>query len=220
MPQKHFVVIKEDSGKPAIFPLKAWCRENRDKINFEPHGSTHFFRNNLINEGWRRIDSEDTVYLIKPDENGDISFSDAFITDIEETAQEEEFVDSEEREEATFGLERDLQSSLRKNIDQLEAGLEIIDGGRERVTEAGEIDITAKDKQKNIVIIELKAGTAKAKAVSQLLAYMGAVAETDKKPIRGILVAGDFDKKTIFAASPVPNLILKKYSFKFSFEDI
>ncbi|HUQ69851.1 MAG TPA: helix-turn-helix domain-containing protein, partial [Planctomycetaceae bacterium] len=44
--------------------------------------------------------------------------------------------------EATFGLERDLQLALRTNIGQLEAGLQIIDGGKERITEAGRIDIT------------------------------------------------------------------------------
>jgi DNA-binding CsgD family transcriptional regulator len=34
--------------------------------------------------------------------------------------------------ETTFGLERDLQSALRNNIDQLEAGLKIADGGKEQ----------------------------------------------------------------------------------------
>jgi len=220
MPQKHFVVLKDNSGNPALYPLKTWCRENRDKINFEPHGSTHFFRNNLINEGWVRRDSEDTVFLIKPDESSDISYSETYITDIEETAQETESDYSEEKEENTFGLERDMQAALRKNIEQLEPGLVITDNGAERITEAGRIDITADDKQKNIVIIELKTGTAKPKAISQVLAYMGAVAESDKKPVRGILIAKDFEKNAIYAASTVPNLKLKKYSYKFLFNDI
>src|SRR5690554_2892188 len=46
-----------------------------------------------------------------------------------------------EATEATFGLERDLQRALRLNIQQLELGLQIIDGGKERITEAGRIDI-------------------------------------------------------------------------------
>ena len=74
-----------------------------------------------------------------------------------------------EASEATFGLERDLQSALRLNIEQLEAGLEIIDGGKERTTDAGRIDITAKGTAGTTVVIELKAGEARPEALTQLL---------------------------------------------------
>ena len=37
--------------------------------------------------------------------------------------------------------------------------------------------------------------------------------------IRGILVAGDFDKRAVMAARAVPNLSLKAYSFQFTFSD-
>ena len=116
--------------------------------------------------------------------------------------------------------ERDLQSALRSNIAQLGAGLKIIDGGKERITEAGRLDITAEDSQGNIVVIELKAGTALPNAVTQVLAYMGAIAESDQKPVRGILVAGEFHERVIWAARAVPNLELKKYSFQFDFESV
>lgn len=46
--------------------------------------------------------------------------------------------------ETTFGLERDLQRALRNNIEQLERGLKIIDGGKERKVESGFIDITVR----------------------------------------------------------------------------
>jgi RecB family endonuclease NucS len=88
------------------------------------------------------------------------------------------------------------------------------------VTEAGRIDITAIDNGDNIVIIELKAGKAKPQVIAQILAYMGAVTKTDDKPIRGILVAGDFDKRVVLAARAIPNLELKKYSFQFTFESM
>ena len=94
--------------------------------------------------------------------------------------------------ETTFGLERDLQAALRANIEQLELGLHVIDDAKERWTEAGWVDITAEDKNGVIVIIELKAGTADDKAITQILSYMGALASKYQKPIRGILVAGDF----------------------------
>jgi hypothetical protein len=56
-----------------------------------------------------------------------------------------------QQEEITFGLERDLQIALRRNIDQLEPGLKIVDGGTERTVEAGRIDITAEDEENKLV---------------------------------------------------------------------
>ena len=118
----------------------------------------------------------------------------------------------------TFRVEHDLQLVLRANIEQLQPGLKVIDGGKERITEAGRIDITAMDVDGNTVVIELKRGTALPQAVDQILAYMDAIAKTDKKAVRGILIAADFHKKVIAAAHDIHNLELKKYSFQFSFE--
>jgi len=76
--------------------------------------------------------------------------------------------DLEAAAEITFGLERDLQSALRTNIEQLESGMKIVDEGRERATDAGRIDITAVDKNEKTVVIELKAGMAMPDAVAQV----------------------------------------------------
>jgi hypothetical protein len=121
--------------------------------------------------------------------------------------------------ETTFGLERDLQMALRRNIEQLEQGLKIVDGNKEQVVESGRIDITAEDQSGTTVIIELKAGAADREAVAQTLAYMGDLLHAGKA-VRGILVAGDFPPRTIAAARAVPNLQLRKYGFQFSFEAI
>gem|GEM_PF-722314 len=122
--------------------------------------------------------------------------------------------------ETTFGLERDLQKALRNNIEQLEQGLKIIDGGKERTTEAGRIDITAEDQQGAIVVVELKAGAANPDCIAQILSYIGALSEEEQRPLRGILVAGDFPSRVVFASRAVPNLLLKKYTFRFSFEEV
>jgi hypothetical protein len=122
--------------------------------------------------------------------------------------------------DTTFGLERDLQLALRSNIQQLEQGLTIVDDGREQSTEAGRIDITAKDQHGAIVIIELKAGTAPSDSVTQILSYMGAISERENIPVRGILIAGDFSSRVIFAARAVPNLELRRYSFRFTFGEV
>lgn len=122
-------------------------------------------------------------------------------------------------EAITFGLERDLQSALRSHIEQLEPGLKIIDGGSERTVEAGRIDITAEDTEGRLVVIELKAGTAPPESMVQVLAYMGAISQETKKPVRGILVARDFHQRVVFASQAVPNVKLKGYSFQFLFTD-
>ncbi len=121
--------------------------------------------------------------------------------------------------ETTFGLERDLQLALRSNIQQLEDGLTIIDGGKECVTDAGRIDILARALDDSIVVIELKAGMASPAALTQLLAYMGTINEQGKA-VRGVLVAGDFHPRVVFAVRAVPRVRLYRYRFKFNFESV
>lgn len=130
----------------------------------------------------------------------------------DETKSTDEII---EAVETTFGLERDMQLALRANITQLEKGLLIIDDNKEMSTDAGRIDILAKDNQGITVVIELKAGNAKPESLTQLLAYMG----TFNEPIRGILVASDFHEKIKYAVKAIPNVTLKKYSFQFKFND-
>ena len=120
---------------------------------------------------------------------------------------------------SSFSLERDLQRTLRDNIKQLERGLRITDGGTERTVDAGRIDITAEDGGGNIVVIELKAGTARMASIGQILSYMGSIENPEEKGVRGILVAYDFDEQLEMAAKAVPNISLKAYSVQFTFED-
>jgi hypothetical protein len=119
-----------------------------------------------------------------------------------------------------IGLERDLQASLRIRIDQLESGLAIIDGDAERSVESGFIDITARDSSGAVVVIELKAGTARHGAISQILSYMGDVSgEEPGTRVRGIIVAADFDHRALAAARMVSNLRLCHYAVNFTFQD-
>src|SRR5437870_4030059 len=74
---------------------------------------------------------------------------------IPEETESEEALDAIE---TTFGLERDLQNELRRSIADLESGLSIIDGGKERRVASGFIDITGLDRDGATVVIELKAG--------------------------------------------------------------
>ncbi|MDE2843046.1 MAG: endonuclease NucS [Chloroflexota bacterium] len=123
-------------------------------------------------------------------------------------------------DEARFRLERDLQKALRSNIQQLEAGLKIIDGGSEQSVGTGRIDITAKDSEGCLVVIELKAGRANLAAIGQLLSYMGSEISEQCSAVRGILIASDFDPRLVAAAKAVPNVSLVAYSHQFSFREV
>ncbi len=131
----------------------------------------------------------------------------------------DEGIENDEPTDLNFGLERDLQTALRKNIGDLEDGLKIIDDGIEKTVEAGRIDILAEDKDGYRVVIELKADRAPLPAMGQILSYMGSVREEDpSQRVRGILIANDFHPKLELAAKAVPNVELVAYSFKFDFE--
>lgn len=129
--------------------------------------------------------------------------------------------DPENTVPTAFSLEKDMQAAIRANISQLENGLIVSDGGKERVTGQGwRIDITAKDATGKTVIIELKAGTATPEALTQVMAYVGEIASAEGALPRAILIAQDFHKKVKAAASVIPNLELKSYDFKFSFGSV
>lgn len=122
--------------------------------------------------------------------------------------------------ETTFTLERDLQSALCANLEQLEKGLRASDGGREYQVPSGRIDILAKDGQGRLVVIELKAGTADRDAIGQIQSYMGDIQTDNSANVRGIVVAGDFTPRAIAAAKVAPNISLRKYIYNFHFERV
>ncbi len=223
MVRTHLVVSKGSEGSISTYPLKQWLRENPDNLPAGMHpddNTSHGLRNGLKKTGWRLQFTPTEVLVIQPDELGDTSYADELVEEKEDQYGESIEQDLEDVGEITFGLERDLQTALRSNIEQLEPGLSIVDAGVERSTRAGRIDITSKDSQGNTVVIELKAGRASSDVIAQVLSYMSAIAETENNPVRGMIVAGDFSQRVILAAKAVPNLSLVKYSFQFSFKRI
>jgi hypothetical protein len=105
-------------------------------------------------------------------------------------------------EKQRLSLERDMQVALRDNIARLDPSLSIIDDGAERAVASGFIDILARDA---------------AGVIGQTLGYMGDILAEEDAPVRGIIVAHDFDQRTISAARAVPNLSLTRYAISFSF---
>lgn len=131
----------------------------------------------------------------------------------------EDLVESQDAVKQKLSLERDMQSALRSNIAQLESGLRIVDDGAERAVASGFIDILCEDEQGRVVVVELKAGKTDPRVVGQILGYMGDILTEDGRvDVRGIIIAHDFDRRTVSAARAVPNLKLVRYSISFSFE--
>jgi endonuclease len=116
-----------------------------------------------------------------------------------------------------FEKETELHKALRANIEQLEAGLKIIDGGKERTVPSGKIDITAEDESGKTVVIELKSGVADRDAIGQIASYLGDVANGGPG-IRGILIAHEFSPRALAAARMISCLELHRYGYRFSFE--
>ncbi len=129
----------------------------------------------------------------------------------------------EETFEASLSLEKDLHSYLAARVEKLEAGLRIVENGFEFQIDAGRIDILAKDRDGNLVVIELKAGKAKDNALGQIIGYMGCMTTIEKFqniPIRGILIASGFEQRVVYAAKALPNLKLVRYHLSFDFQEI
>lgn len=127
-----------------------------------------------------------------------------------------------ESHKISLSMEKDLELFLYNDISSLDSGLDLpeeIENRQFSVT-SGRIDILAKDVDGPYVVIELKAGTAKDQALTQILAYMGDIVEQDDSGVRGILVAHSFSDKLIRASKLVPSITLMKYKIQFSFESI
>lgn len=120
-----------------------------------------------------------------------------------------------------LALERDMQTALRRDLAALEPGLTAVDDGAERAVPSGFIDILARDARGRTVVIELKAGRTDSRVIGQILGYMGDIAEEDPDTaVRGIIVAHDFDRRTLSAARAVPDLALTRYAITFAFRPV
>lgn len=116
-------------------------------------------------------------------------------------------------EEAVF-LEKDLEDYLVDKLHLIEPGLVL--EKRQRGTEIGTIDILAKSKEGDLVVIELKKVRASDKVFGQLCRYMGCIMKHDAaagQKTRGYIVGSDIDSKLVYAASVVPDgtVGLKKF---------
>lgn len=130
----------------------------------------------------------------------------------ESTAQElTEYVES------SLSLERDLEDQIVSHLDALEPGLTLV--SRQARSDVGILDLLAKDRDGQTVIIELKAGEAKDSSIGQIARYVGWYSEKEGTAPRAILVASGFPQPVRWAAKAIPGLRLVTYQVQFNFEE-
>jgi hypothetical protein len=128
----------------------------------------------------------------------------------------------EEIEEAvvtTFGLERDLQRTLRETIAQLKPDLKIIDEGREHRSAAGQIDILCDGGDGASWSSIWRRAWPRTRRWVRIKREMTADGPYADQPARGVMVAKDFSKRMRHASSALPNLRLESYAIHFTFQD-
>lgn len=120
-----------------------------------------------------------------------------------------------------FPLEQYLEHFIVENWNSIQFGEDLeffidADGveGRQYVTDVGIIDVLARDKEGNIVVIELKKGRGHFAVIGQILAYMGwaekNLVENGQK-VRGIVIASDAHPALLAAHQMVADRVLLKY---------
>ncbi len=103
------------------------------------------------------------------------------------------YMPPEEDIKSIVGTENDMHSAIIKTPNIVEEGLHSLE--HEKEIRSGSIDIYAKDKHNNSVVIEVKRRKAQLKHVDQLQRYVKTISE-NKNDVRGILVAPDISDST------------------------
>lgn len=127
-----------------------------------------------------------------------------------------------------FYMEKQLEDFIIHNWAHTELGQKydlIIEEGvllsQQYRTDVGPIDILAKDKQTgSYVVIELKRNQTSDDTVGQLARYMGWVkVNKQDKDVRGVIIAGQYDKKLDYARAMIPNVEVFIYQVDFKLSE-
>lgn len=122
----------------------------------------------------------------------------------------------EEFERSQF-LERDLEDYLEGNLEQIEVGLKLEGRGRQYSTTVGPIDLFARAKNGDLVVIELKKGRAADQVFGQVCRYMGCIKSEYAQAgqaVRGIIVGREVDTKLQYATKAVPEGLVTLATFE------
>jgi Endonuclease NucS len=132
---------------------------------------------------------------------------------------------AESEEEQRFAAESDLRDFLADNLECIEGRLRLYrKGDRDGVEfpiDAGFIDLLAVDEQGRYVVIELKVGKGRNKAIGQLLYYMAWVDKhLGNGPCRGMVIAKEIPPDLQLAVERAPGISLYKYNLEVSVEAV
>jgi hypothetical protein len=128
---------------------------------------------------------------------------------------------AQEQEDREFAAERDLRDFLTQNLDRIEPGLRLYEGGVEFPVGNGRIDIVALDRNDRFVILELKVSRGRERTLGQILYYMAWVDEhLGKGPSRGFIVAKEITDDLALAVRRVEGVSLFRYRMSFSVERV
>jgi hypothetical protein len=128
------------------------------------------------------------------------------------------------RNQGLFYMEKQLEDFIIHNWSNTELGQKydlIIEEGvllsQQYRTEIGPIDILAKDKTTgDYVVIELKKDQTSDDTVGQIARYMGWIKKTkNSSNVKGVIIAGHYDKKLDYALEMVPNVEVFLYEVNF-----
>jgi len=153
----------------------------------------------------------------------------SFLRDVDKNANNEEMVeDTVENKISTknsFHYEVDLQNALNTQIEKLFPEYKIFGNNGEGIQYkigGKKIDLLLEHKENDqLLVIELKAGTADFRAFGQIAMYIGLLSEkfTDRV-INGVIIAKEIDYSLIKASLINKNIKLMAYEMEFNLEEI
>lgn len=222
---KHRIDIIEYFKLPQI--------ENFDNLSY---GKKIIQTNSVILNNFKKILDEsnfDKDPFIQPRLISDFIYSNYIKENIwpkNDKADVNETNDNDESnlEQQRFHLEKYLEHFLYTNWENTQLGdkYEIIEEDGEPVslqyrTDIGNIDLLVKDKKSgDYLVIELKRGQTSDDTIGQITRYMGWVKENLAKnnKVKGIIIAGNYDKKIKYSLEMVKDIELFVYNINFSLE--
>jgi len=131
-------------------------------------------------------------------------------------------------EENEFAYENDLRNYLVRNLSVIEKGLKIYEAQDKTTGEeffvpgtSRRIDILAKDKESNLVVIELKVSRGYEKVVGQTLYYQSMIkTHFNQQKVRAIIIAREITPELKAATQFLPDFELFEYQLSLTLNRI
>lgn len=218
MNEIHHMRIKWREGSEISYTTSLKCGYVIDL--FEKHGIFEDFKTNHWPIGNTPAGETKRLFYLRIKQQYDGSPDSSEPDVLPDEAEDIEDADQE------FPLEAHLRDFLNKNPSCIEPGLKIYEAnnrhGKEYAIEGGFIDLLAVDRDQRFVVIELKLGRGRNKAIGQLSYYMAWV---DKNlgiggRCRGMIIAKDIPDDLLLAVQRVPDVSLHRYNLSVSIEQV